>query len=218
VTGEPEGFHLASNRTDNIMNTLYTIGHSNHSTDHFLKLLHINKISAISDVRSSPYSKYAPQFNRENIQRDLKDNDIAYVYLGAELGPRSNDPNCYKNGQVQYDCLSQLDTFKDGLTRIHSGLTNHRIALMCSEKDPILCHRMILICRHLKSEHLQIYHILENGHLESNREAERRLMKLLKIPELSLFEKPEELIQSAYDKQGKKIAYTSENSGDLEFS
>jgi len=200
------------------MNTLYTIGHSNHSTGHFLKLLNINKISAISDVRSSPYSKYAPQFNRENIQRDLKDNNIAYVYLGAELGPRSNDPNCYKNGQVQYNRLSQLDTFKDGMVRLQNGLSNHRIALMCSEKDPIMCHRMILICRHLQSSDLQIYHILKDGQLESNRDAERRLMQSLKIPELSLFEKPEELIESAYEKQSEKIAYITENSNDLELS
>lgn len=124
-------------------------------------------------------------------------------------------PNCYKNGQVQYDCLSNLDTFKDGLARLQNGLKNHCIALMCSEKDPIMCHRMILICRHLKSENLQIYHILEDGKLESNREAERRLMKLLKIPELSLFEKPEELIKSAYDKQGEKIAFKTENSEDF---
>jgi hypothetical protein len=86
-------------------------------------------------------------------------------------------------------------------------MQSYRLALMCAEKDPIMCHRTILVCRHLRSEDIAIKHILEDGRIEDNPESEKRLMQRLKIPPLQLFESTEELIQRAYDIQGRKIAY-----------
>jgi len=190
------------------MYDIYTIGHSNHSTERFIELLKMHDIEALVDVRSNPFSNYAPQFNKEMIKRVLKSNNIAYVYLGNELGPRSDDPKCYLNGKVQYNILAKQDTFQQGPIRLKAGLKSYRIALMCSEKDPIKCHRTVLICRHLMSMDIEINHILEDGAIETNKNLERRLMRLLKIPEQTLFEKPEETIQRAYDIQSKKIAFT----------
>jgi uncharacterized protein (DUF488 family) len=190
------------------MNTLYTIGHSTHTIEHFLELLAMHAITAVCDVRSSPYSSYNPQFNREHLIKDLKAKKIAYVYLGRELGPRSEDPDCYVENRVQYDRIAGTQLFQQGLKRVKEGMKKYRIALMCAEKDPVTCHRTILVCRYLREDNLEIQHILENGSLENNKDSERRLMRLLRVPEATLFETLEEQVEKAYDLQSRKIAYT----------
>ena len=192
------------------MNEVFTIGHSNHSLEKLIALLNKYSITAICDVRSHPYSKHNPQFNREHIQNELKRHDILYVFLGKELGPRSEDPACYANGKVQYHLLAQSRIFQQGLERLKKGMQSFRLAILCAEKDPIMCHRTILVCRHLQSEDIEIKHILEDGSFESHVDAERRLMQLLKIPKLQLFESTEELIQRAYDIQSEKIAFSEQ--------
>ncbi len=194
-----------------MMHDLYTIGHSNHSLERFVELLEMHGIGAVGDVRSSPYSKFNPQFNRENLQRALKEKRIAYVHLGQELGPRSEDPSCYRDGKVRYDQLARTDLFRKGLERLRHGMQSFRIALMCAEKDPVTCHRMILICRELRTEPFQIHHILEDGSLESQKDAERRLLLTLRMPQLRLFESPEGLIQRAFDAQAERIAYVRDS-------
>ncbi len=186
---------------------LYTIGHSNHPVERFLELLEMHAIGAVGDVRSSPYSRFNPQFNRENLQQALKENHIAYVYLGQELGPRSEDPSCYRDGKVQYGRLARTELFRRGLERLRHGMQSFRIALMCAEKDPWTCHRMILICRELRSEPVHIRHILEDGSLENQADAERRLLLALRMPQLRFFESPEGLIQRAYETQAERIAH-----------
>jgi uncharacterized protein (DUF488 family) len=197
-----------------LMNTLFTIGHSNHPSDAFIHLLKINRIDAVADVRSSPYSRHNPQFNRETIVRALTSENIAYVFLGKELGPRSEDPGCYESGRVSYRRLAEKPVFRAGLARLRKGAETRRIALLCAEKDPVGCHRFILVCRHLSRDGVDIVHILEDGTLEPNRATERRLMRLMKIPELQLFESREELTQKAYDLQGERIAYAPKTEED----
>jgi uncharacterized protein (DUF488 family) len=189
------------------MDELYTIGHSNHSLERFTELLELHSIGALADVRSSPYSKFNPQFNRENLQKALREQQIAYVYLGRELGPRSDDPSCYRDGKVQYSRLARTELFRKGIDRLRNGMKTYRIALMCSEKDPIVCHRMILICRALRPEPVRICHILEDGTLESMEASEGRLLIELRMPQLRLGEKPQDLIQRLYDTQSERIAY-----------
>ena len=193
------------------MEKLYTIGHSNHETGHFIALLKMHEIAAVCDVRSSPYSQYNPQYNRELLQKALRDSDTAYVYLGGDLGPRSENPACYVDGKVQYSRLARTESFLSGLNRLRAGMKTHRIALMCSEKDPISCHRMILICRQLRPEPVEIVHILEDGRMEGLRESEQRLIRELKISQLRLFERPENLVERAYDTQAERIAYVRDN-------
>jgi uncharacterized protein (DUF488 family) len=192
------------------MSELFTIGHSVHSVDYFMGMLKMHGISALCDVRSSPYSRFTPQFNRESLKEESARRRIAYLYLGGELGPRSPDPACYENGRVRYDRLAAKETFREGLDRLRRGLAAYRIALVCAEKDPLICHRMLLICRHLRGDAMVIHHILDDGAIEDNRDTERRLMSLLKIDSTDLFSTEEEQIQWAYDIQGAKIAYTLE--------
>lgn len=193
---------------------LYTIGHSTHSLEKFLELLTAHSITAIGDVRSSPYSRYNPQYNRETLQKELKKKGLQYVFLGKELGPRSNDPACYINGKVQYNLLAGTALFKEGIQRLKKGMESFRIALVCAEKDPITCHRAILICRHLRDEGITIQHILEDGSIEDNEDSIARLMKLLKLQDTNLFKGREEIIQDAYDLQSEKIAYILDEDND----
>lgn len=192
------------------MKELFTIGHSVHTVETFIDLLKQHRINVLCDIRSSPYSRYSPQFNRESLKEDVLKSGISYIYLGAELGPRSSDPTCYENGKVQYKRLAEKEIFQQGLNRLRKGMETYRIALMCAEKDPLTCHRMLLVCRNLRGNHILIRHILEDGSLEDNLDTEKRLMKLLKIDPADLFSSEEEQILRAYDLQADKVAYTLE--------
>lgn len=189
------------------MSIVYTIGHSTHSIQKCIDLLSMHRVSAVADVRSSPYSTYNPQFNSEPFQQALRAAEIEYVFLGRELGARPADRRCYAEGRVRFDLVAQSELFRTGLQRLRMGMESYTIALLCAEKDPVTCHRMILVCRNLRSDGMHIRHILEDGSLENNTDAERRLMQELHIQDNDLFASDEELIQRAYDVQGKKIAY-----------
>lgn len=187
--------------------TFFTVGHSNHTPDTFLGLLRLHRISAVADVRSAPYSRFAPQYNKESLASMLAAEKIVYVFLGNYLGARPNDPLCLRNGTIDFARLSQTDYFQEGLERVKKGATRFSLALLCTEKDPIQCHRMILVCRHLRGQDTLIKHILEDGELEDNRDSERRMMETLRISSTDLFKSPEDLVEEAYDKQGDRIAY-----------
>jgi uncharacterized protein (DUF488 family) len=189
---------------------LYTVGHSVHSWEHFLALLKQHGVNALCDVRSSPYSRYSPQFNREALKKTLKAEGIAYVFMGKELGARSDDPACYIRGQANYGLIAATAPFQDGLARVRRGLERYTVALMCAEKDPLTCHRTILVARALRAPDVSIAHIHADGLLETNTDAEKRLLKLVKLPEESLFASQTDLIERAYDLQAEKIAYVDE--------
>ena len=186
---------------------LYTIGHSNHSLERFLELLRTHEITTVCDVRSQPSSRYSPQFNRAGLECALREARIRYGFLGKELGARPEDPTCYRNGKVVYGLLAQTTLFKDGIERLRKGMETQRIALMCAEKDPLTCHRTILICRQLRSDDIEISHILETNDLEKHQDAEMRLLELTGTIHPSLFDTMEELLERAYDAQADRIAY-----------
>lgn len=188
--------------------TVLTIGHSDHSTYRFIDLLESHGVTAIADVRSMPYSRFNPQYNREDIKADLKEAGIGYVFLGKELGARRDEPECYVNGKARYDLIAKTKAFREGLARIKGGTANYRIALMCAERDPITCHRTILVARHLKTLGLTISHILEDGSLESTESIERRLLSSIKMNGGDLLDTEKRAIEQAYDIQGDRIAYT----------
>jgi uncharacterized protein (DUF488 family) len=186
-----------------------TIGHSNHPWPAFAGLLRRHAVTALADVRSSPYSRANPQFNRETLQRALQAEGIAYVFLGRELGARSEDPACYVDGRVQYSRLAQTDLFKDGLHRVITGAASHRVALMCAEKEPLACHRTLLVSRALIARGIAVHHILVDGTLEAHREAMLRLLEVLAIP-TDLFRTEDQLIDEACARQEARTAYVEE--------
>lgn len=119
---------------------LYSIGHSNHSIERFLELLGQHGIEAIADVRSSPYSRHSPQFNREVLEIALKEREIAYVFLGMELGARRHEQDCYTDGRVDYERIPATEAFQHGISRLIDGASRMRVAMLCAEKDPLTCH------------------------------------------------------------------------------
>jgi uncharacterized protein (DUF488 family) len=186
---------------------IYTIGHSNHPIDRFIALLHQHDVDAVADVRSTPYSRFNPQFSKEKLQAALAAAGIRYVFLGEELGARSKDPTCYdEGGRVSYAKLASTDLFRRGLDRLLAGMQNHRIAIMCAEREPLECHRTILVSRELERAGVPITHILSDGTLEPHRDAMRRLASSLKLATTDLFSSPDELIEAAYEKQASRIA------------
>jgi uncharacterized protein (DUF488 family) len=192
--------------------TVFTIGHSNHPQERFLALLQQHAISALCDVRSNPYSRMNPQFNREELKGYLRPHNIKYVFLGKELGARSEDPSCYDRGKISYERLAQTNLFQQGLDRIQEGMRTHRVAIMCAEKEPLDCHRTVLVTRHLAARGLDVHHILADGTIETHSDALRRLANDLKLRanELHLFCSQEDLFTEAYRLQEQRIAYEPE--------
>ncbi len=193
---------------------IYTIGHSNHEIDVFTALLNQHGVTAVADVRSQPVSRLH-HFRYDALQAALGARAIDYVFLGDELGVRRTESACYVNGRANYERIAVLPAFQAGLDRLVEGCGRHTIAVMCAEKDPLDCHRMILVARHLAARGVEIRHILADGSLESQRDAERRLVRAMRI-ERTLFEpdlSEEEMIQRAYEKRAGQIAQEAEREG-----
>jgi uncharacterized protein (DUF488 family) len=140
--------------------TLFTIGHSNLSGERLVEALHSQEIDVLVDVRSMPYSRYSPHFNRETLQTDLMAAGIDYRFAGDHLGGRPKDPTCYKRGvlppegadylqEVDYEEVARREPFRAGVQRLLELAAAHRVAIMCSEEDPAECHRRHLIARFL---------------------------------------------------------------------
>jgi uncharacterized protein (DUF488 family) len=185
---------------------LYTVGHSTQEFESFLNLLRQHEIKAVADVRSGPYSQRFPWFNRERLRDGLGAHGIQYVFLGEELGARRDEPCCYVGTRADYDLISQTPLFKEGLNRIEQGLANMRISLMCAEKDPIDCHRTILVARHAQA-FTEVKHILNDGRLETHSELEERLMRRMGLSDNDLFLSRESQLALAYKRRGEEIAY-----------
>jgi len=196
---------------DNSKNILFSIGHSTHTIDKFTCLLKRFGIEVIADVRSSPYSKYAPQFNKDVLENVLRNASIEYMFLGRELGARRSEEDCYIEGQAKYEVIAHSPIFRAGLERLLEAIKTYRVALMCSEGDPIVCHRTILVCREIikLSPDLKITHILGDGTTETHEHLQERLVKLHKLqPELfGDLTSQSGLIEKAFDLQAERIAY-----------
>jgi uncharacterized protein (DUF488 family) len=186
---------------------IYTIGHSKHPIERFVELLEKHGITALADVRSTPFSRFNPQFNRERLKASLAERAIQYVFLGEELGARSKDPEVYEGGRVSYAKLAETNLFKQGIERLKAGMKEHRIALMCAEKDPLDCHRTILVSRRLVAEGVEVSHILDSGELATQVEVLMRLRRKLKLPDSDIFQDEGQLFTEAYELQGQRIAY-----------
>ncbi len=191
--------------------TIFTIGHSNHTLGRFVDLLHHNGVTAVADVRSVPYSRMQIQFNREALNAALKGHGIGYGFLGKELGARSDDMTCYDNGRVQYRRLAATELFRTGLHRVRMGKERNRIALMCAEREPLECHRTLLVGRELVALGANVIHIHADGHLEPHADAIRRLFQRLGLPDRDLFRTPSEILDEAYSKQELRVAYVNEH-------
>ncbi len=177
---------------------IYSIGHSNHPIGYFISLLQRHGITALADVRSLPYSRRHPQFRREALAESLRDPGIAYVVLGEALGGK-------REGGLAG--AARLPEFRAGLERLREGAARYRVAFMCAEREPLDCHRTILVARRLRAADVTIRHILANGTLEDHESLERRLVESEKMaPPPLMAGGPDawhEAVERAYDARGR---------------
>jgi uncharacterized protein (DUF488 family) len=170
------------------MSNFFTIGHSNHTAEVWLALLRQHQVEVVVDTRSSPYSKYVPQFDRELVERSLEQVGIRYLFLGAELGGRPANPAYYDaKGRVIYGRLCDDPGFKAAIARLETGMDRFRVALLCGEEDPAHCHRRLLIGRVLTEHGHTVIHIRGDGRLESDETVAAQARKPLVGSQPALF-------------------------------
>ena len=179
---------------------LLTIGHSNHPIEHLLALLDRGQVETVADVRSRPYSRFAPQYRKEALAGALRGADIGYLFLGGQLGgkpPRGEVAAAH----LDYQTRIREPAFQEGIAQLLAAVRQSRVALLCRERDPLDCHRLHLICRYLAPERLAIGHILPDGRVEPQSETERRLLARSAQHELGLFSDTEDdALKLAYDR------------------
>jgi uncharacterized protein (DUF488 family) len=146
---------------------VFTIGHSNHLFSSFLELIQENNINLVVDVRSSPYSKYSPHFNKKPLQKALEDSNIEYAYFGNKIGGKPRDNKFYHQDKVLYHLLEKDDNYQDGIKDLMDLIKDKNVVLMCSEENPYHCHRHHLISQSLLKNSFIITHIRGNGELET---------------------------------------------------
>lgn len=157
---------------------IYSIGHGIKKIETFLNELNSFKISYLVDVRTSPYSKYNPQFNREILKNDLEKAGITYVYLGENLGGLPSDRSCYIDGKVDYDLIKEKGFFKEGLKRlIVANTKNLNVVIMCSESKPEECHRSKLIGQELLKQNISLLHIVSSEKMKEQTTVMNELTK-----------------------------------------
>ena len=190
--------------------TVWTVGHSDLETGQFLRLLVRQGVTAVADLRSEPYSRHAPQFCKRDLKDALRDAGIGYVFLGRELGGRTDEAGLLTDGRVDFEKLAGAPDFLVGLDRLRHGAATHRVALLCAEKDPLHCHRALLVSRHLRGPTLEVQHIHADGTLESHVALERRLLEAHGLGEEDLFTPFETRLHRAYVRQAERVAFRPE--------
>ena len=172
--------------------TIYTIGHSTHQLDFFLELIKTVEINCIVDVRSIPASTYNPQYNQNSLKNFLKNNHITYLHFAEEFGAKQTDDDLLDNeGKLDFEKVRKTRLFHYGLERIWQGIDKgFRIALMCSESEPLDCHRFSMVSIGLENDGFEVKHILKDKSVKTNLELEKELLKKYakKIPQSNLFE------------------------------
>lgn len=193
---------------------IFSVGHSNHTIDYFYELLESYQINCLVDVRSMPASKYSPQYNQNSLRDFLKSRGVLYMHFKDEFGARCEDEEFLdENGQVNFELFRKSFNFQQGIERVDMGLSRgYKIALMCSEGNPLECHRFSMVAVYLNEIGIEVKHIMKDRQLKSHQELEILLLKKYarKLPKPSLF-KPsvnQELkLKEAYRLHNKEIGW-----------
>ena len=186
--------------------SVFTIGHSTHAIGRFVDLLRQHGVDEVADVRSTPYSRFNPQFNRDSLANSLVRHRIGYVSLGRELGGRPDDPACYENGRVRYDRVAATPVFQRGLDRVMQDAAARSVAIMCAEKEPLECHRTLLVAQALEVRGVAVRHIRADGTLEDHAAAMDRLLVMHgDPPQGELFGQHGDRIQRAIVRQTERL-------------
>ena len=175
--------------------TIFTVGHSNHSLEVFINLLKSHKIDVLVDVRSKPFSRFSPQFNKEGLEKTVRAGGIKYLFLGKELGGRPQGSEFHDNyGFVLYSRIAESPLFLEGIDRLIRGIKTYRVAVMCSEENPANCHRRLLVGRVLAKRGVSVRHIRGDGTIQDEDElAWEEYRSTGEQAQVSLFESNEEV-------------------------
>ena len=199
-----------------MIDTIYTIGYSGFKIDDFVKTHKENGVSVVIDVRSLPYSQFYSDYNKENLSRILEVSKIYYRNYVAEFGARQENRDFYPNGYLDFEMFARSEVFLSGFEKIKKSMQKgFVIALMCSEKDPIKCHRTILVARAFHNAGYKVIHLLPEGQKITQEEIEERLLNMF-FPDrgqINMFApmlSTEEYIDEAYKKQNASIGYSIE--------
>lgn len=189
--------------------TVFTVGHSNNSLTRLIELVRAQGIDLVADVRSSPYSRLHPQFNREPFASALRSRGLRYEFLGETLGGRSDDPSCYLNGRVHYDAVAVTDRFRVGLDRLLGIAQVAQVTLLCAEREPAECHRALLVGRSLTEAGARVVHIHADGNTESQSALLKRLITMSGAApdQTDLFRSESDIAAEAYARQASRVAY-----------
>lgn len=193
------------------MPLVYTLGHSTHTIERFVALLEQHGVNAVADVRSRPFSRMNAQFNRDELRRSLGSVGVAYVFLGDELGARPKDRACYEQGRARHERIAATALFGRGLDRVVDGAARFRVALVCAEKDPMTCHRAILVGRHLVARGVEVNHILADGAIESHTDALARAADEEGVSMRDLFRTRDEIFDEVYARRSSSIEYVEQD-------
>jgi uncharacterized protein (DUF488 family) len=184
-----------------------TIGHSSLPYERFLALLRKANVTAIADVRSSPRSRRFPHFSQDQLREELRLDGVSYVFLGKELGGRPEARALYCDGVADYEKMANTPEFAAGLERVVNGAKTYRIALLCSERDPLDCHRCLLVGRALAERGVRVGHILDDATIVPHAQIERRLLELAGRNADDMFVSGEDQLAAAYRERARKIAF-----------
>ena len=188
---------------------ILTIGHSRHSWERFAALIAKAGVETLADIRSAPRSRFSPHFNKDSLAAALAARNVAYIFIGKELGGRPQSPALYTNGVADYEKMAASPEFHLGLARLKERAAQRTLAVMCSEADPLECHRCLLVGRALAEDGADVAHILASGEVMSHSQAEDWLLALEKLDELDLLSTSrKERLAQAYRARSRKFAYT----------
>ena len=190
-------------------NPIHTVGHSNLSAESLVGMLKRRGITQVIDVRSTPYSRYVPQFNRDNIRATLERNGAGYTHMGDALGGRPQDDRLYdRDGRANYELMAQGKTFQGAIGQVEQMAEDSHIALMCTEADPLRCHRTLLVSQELTSRGANIIHLMRDDQQESHEETMEKLLavwKLLRAGDAGMTRR--QFIEEAVRNQAAEVAY-----------
>ena len=186
---------------------LLTIGHSNIPAPRFTAMLRAAGADAIADVRSMPMSRFCPWFSAKNLAPLLAGESMSYLFFGEELGGRPRDPSLYCDGIADYDAMARQPSFQAGLERLLHDAGRHRLCLMCSEREPLDCHRCLLVARALAARSASISHILYDGAIEPHATTEQRLLRLADADNDLFASGQHARLAAAYRRRSRAVAY-----------
>ena len=196
-----------------IINCVYTIGYTAFSIDEFIEVINHYGINCVIDVRSSPFSNYYTDYNKDVLENTLKKHNILYRNYAKEFGARQLNPAFYSGDIVDFDKFIQSEQFLEGVSKIKKGIKlGYSFVLMCAEKDPIKCHRSIMLGKGFSNNNFTVKHILSKTKLESQTDLEDRLLEMYHKDRFQLTFFNEDLseanlLEDAYKKQNLLIGY-----------